>query len=625
MANKKTTTGRDRERLESGRAEEREGFGDTSGPQVSGTPTPPSGSGSTTGNAGAADDPGEAGSPEAGGADRPVLAERMEPLDAGEVGTRLTEPGEPVRKDDEEARNITGDLPEDRPGSAAPEGLPGTLPPDTATDTGADAAPPPGDEPTRTAAPWAAGAPAAADAAVPDRPGETAPAGDMAAPRDDAASRSPEPGTGVGGAGGYGGGLGGHDDGQRDDGRRDDGQRDGGPRDDGRRDDGQLHDEPADEAGRSFASTLLLGLVLLIAGAAIGIWAAPRIAPHLPAGMAPVADWLSPRDPELENRIAALEAETGAAVTELRAEVERLAAETGDTADLDARLAAIEAGVEDRIGALGEDLAALDGAETRDRLSRLEAAVEGHQETLTSLRDQLAGVDVGEATAQQFDAYEAELAGMRGEFRDVAGQVGTLSRRIDEVAAQAERQIEIARTRVEEVEAEAAAGLTRAEIEADLAEIRSALAAGAPYEEPVERLATRTDAGVPDGLAAPAASGVPTLAGLRQEFPDAATRAIRADVQARAQDDFVGRLRGFAEAQVATRSLAPREGDDADAILSRMEAALRQDDLGTALSEAEALPPEASDAMSDWLQAARTRHSAIQGYEQVQADLSAMN
>jgi hypothetical protein len=135
MANKKTTTGRDRERLESGRAEEREGFGDTSGPQVSGTPTPPSGPGSTTGNAGAADDPGEAGSAEAGGPDRPVPAERMEPLDADEVGTRLTEPGEPVRKDDEAARKIAGDLPEDRPGTAAPEGLPGTLPPDTATDT----------------------------------------------------------------------------------------------------------------------------------------------------------------------------------------------------------------------------------------------------------------------------------------------------------------------------------------------------------------------------------------------------------------------------------------------------------------------------------------------------------
>jgi predicted nucleic acid-binding Zn-ribbon protein len=333
--------------------------------------------------------------------------------------------------------------------------------------------------------------------------------------------------------------------------------------------------------------------VLLIAGAAIGIWAAPRIAPHLPAGMAPVADWLSPRDPELENRIAALEAETGAAVTELRAEVERLAAETGDTADLDARLAAIEAGVEDRIGALGEDLAALDGAETRDRLSRLEAAVEGHQETLTSLRDQLAGVDVGEATAQQFDAYEAELAGMRGEFRDVAGQVGTLSRRIDEVAAQAERQIEIARTRVEEVEAEAAAGLTRAEIEADLAEIRSALAAGAPYEEPVERLATRTDAGVPDGLPprrrracrpSPDCARISRCSHARHPRRRAGARAGRLRRPA-------PRLRGGAGRDALAR---PREGDDADAILSRMEAALRQDDLGTALSEAEALPPEAS-------------------------------
>ena len=52
----------------------------------------------------------------------------------------------------------------------------------------------------------------------------------------------------------------------------------------------EAHEEPEDEGGTSLATKVLAVLVLLLAGAGLGIWAAPKIAPHLPAGMAPVAD-----------------------------------------------------------------------------------------------------------------------------------------------------------------------------------------------------------------------------------------------------------------------------------------------------------------------------------------------
>lgn len=641
MANKKSKSGRDEERIESERDAEREGFGDTSGPEVSGAPPPTVGREAAVGEPGqsereaereafgdtsgpevsgtpappagrdaAAGAPGEAVPEEEAASAKPedqsrIVAEQMKPLDSDEVGTPLAGPGTAKRAKEERADETgTGDMPP----QAGAEGLQ-----DASTTDTAPADPPPtgGEATTRPADPWAT--PGATVAAAADgRPEAAGPADDGKAPSD-TAEPEPAPGRAMGsGSAGDGGRNGGRDDGHRGAAERPDGEAD-------------------DEGGRSLASTLLIALLLLIAGAAIGIWGAPRLAPHLPTGLAPVAEWLSPRDPQLENRVAALEAETEAAVTDVRAEVDRLAAEVAeleDAAVAEARVAELEARIEDQIGdqiaAMRDELAALDGTETRERLSRLEAAVEGQQEVLASLREQFAQVEVGE-TAAQIDAYEAELAGLRGEIRDVAGQVGALSRRIDEVAAEAQRRVETARARVEEVEAEAVASLTRAEIESDLAQIRSALAAGAPYQEPVERLATRTDITLPDGLAAPAAEGVPTLASLRQGFPDAAMSAIRADVQARADDDFLGRLRGFAEAQVATRSLEPRPGDDADAILSRMDAALRQDDLETALDEAEALPPAAADAMAGWLEAARSRQAAIQGYEQVQADLSAMN
>jgi hypothetical protein len=94
---------------------------------------------------------------------------------------------------------------------------------------------------------------------------------------------------------------------------------------------------------------------------------------------------------------------------------------------------------------------------------------------------------------------------------------------------------------------------------------------------------------------------------------------------ARAGDGVLERARAFAEAQVASRSLTPQPGPSPDAILSRMEEALRQDDLAAALSEAEALPPEATAAMAGWLDGARARATALADYQALEAEFSATN
>jgi hypothetical protein len=60
----------------------------------------------------------------------------------------------------------------------------------------------------------------------------------------------------------------------------------------------------------------------------------------------------------------------------------------------------------------------------------------------------------------------------------------------------------------------------------------------------------------------------------------------------------MSRSRAFFTAQVASRSLTPKQGMDPDAVLSRMEDHLRNDDLAGALAEAQGLPSEAAAAMS---------------------------
>jgi hypothetical protein len=177
----------------------------------------------------------------------------------------------------------------------------------------------------------------------------------------------------------------------------------------------------------------------------------------------------------------------------------------------------------------------------------------------------------------------------------------------------------------EQAQSAAAAERDVAAARADVAAIRAALEAGEPFQPPLDRLAQDAGVPVPEGLAAAAASGAPTLAALRAGFSDAAHPTIRATIQAGAGEGVVARSRAFLEAQVASRSLAPREGATPDAILSRMEDALRRDDLDAALAEAEALPSEAQAALGAWLAEARLRAQADAGLDALDASVAALN
>ncbi|CUH85429.1 COG4223 family protein [Thalassovita mediterranea] len=101
---------------------------------------------------------------------------------------------------------------------------------------------------------------------------------------------------------------------------------------------------------------------------------------------------------------------------------------------------------------------------------------------------------------------------------------------------------------------------------------------------------------VPDALKAVRA-GVPSVAGLQEAFPDLARQALAAD---RASGGGAGAV-NFLKEQLGVRSLTPQEGDSADAVLSRVEAALKSGDLPATLAEAEALPEAAAAVMGPWV------------------------
>ena len=257
---------------------------------------------------------------------------------------------------------------------------------------------------------------------------------------------------------------------------------------------------------------------------------------------------------------------------------QRTAAQQTVVADLQARLAALEAAPQPQalpempdLGPAIEELTTQIGV-LAGRIDALEArpVAEG------------AAVDP-QAQAALADA-RAELDQIRTALAAQQSQIATLS---DE-AAQAEAQAQLS----------AQAAMTRAAV----TRIVTALDAGTGYTEALNDL-TAANVEVPTALLEQADTGAPTLAALQADFPDLARDALRAARQAQNP----GGIGGFFETQLGLRSLQPREGDDPDAILSRAEAALRDGRLSDTLAEIARLPQEAATVLADWQAQAQMR------------------
>lgn len=376
--------------------------------------------------------------------------------------------------------------------------------------------------------------------------------------------------------------------------------------------------EHEDEHHSSLAAKTLSGALLLLIGGVLALWLGPKIAPALPSGMAPVAVWLAPGAAKSNVAISALSADVEARFAALptpvlSTEVESMIATSTDKIDDILSL---------RIDTLSDQLRATDSAAIESRLARLELQSDGLHAELSSLTTQLgdvsaAGGTVSAQTSAQIATYAAALEGLKAELATLAAQNGALSQKIDGVSASAERQVAAAETRVSNVEQTAEAARTTSEIQTEITAIGTALEAGTPFGT---HLTLLKNAGVEiSPNLENASSGAATMPMLRTTFPDAAHTVIRASIEQSSSDGVFSSAGSFLRAQVASRSLTPQQGSSADAILSRAEEALRQNDLPSALNEISALPEGLHPPMSTWLSLATTRADALTAYRALQA------
>ncbi|CUH65053.1 hypothetical protein TG4357_01654 [Thalassovita gelatinovora] len=223
-------------------------------------------------------------------------------------------------------------------------------------------------------------------------------------------------------------------------------------------------------------------------------------------------------------------------------------------------------------------------SETTAQLQQLATQISGYEDRLTNLEKR----PITEfASKEAVDAYERELQALQAAMAKQRGE-------IEDMLAAAEAK-----------EASAAQSARTTALRGAVAQLQVALDTGGSFSETLNEL-EQAGVVVPDILTR-LADGAPSLITLQDSFPQAARAALKASRETETRGGAVKFLRD----QLGVRSLAPREGGDADAILSRAEAALKAGHLADAMAELQALPEQGRVELTDWMAQATARADAL--------------
>lgn len=293
-------------------------------------------------------------------------------------------------------------------------------------------------------------------------------------------------------------------------------------------------------------------------------------------------------------RIAALETQ----IKQLQSRPAAPAANTGASDALAARIAKIEDSVSKISAAPADDNALKSLGVALAALNRR------YDELAANLRD----------TQSRTAAAEKAAADLRSNVQDVSKTAAAAGASSADVASLQQRL-----TALEEQSKTARAELTKAtesdrsaRLALSAAAVRDAVLRGVPF---AEELAQSKALGADEKTLAPlwpfAASGVPTAKTLAKELTDLLPQMKKAVGTPAASGGFLDRLKTNAEGLVRVRPAGAPAGNDASAVLARIEQNAAQDNIAAALTDIGLLPEAARQVAANWVTRATARQKAL--------------
>lgn len=294
---------------------------------------------------------------------------------------------------------------------------------------------------------------------------------------------------------------------------------------------------------------------------------------------------------------------------------DEVATQKADIAALNDQLAALPPPAD--LGPLEHKMQTL-GSDTSAQIDALQQDVAGKFDALDARVVTLEKIPAGDGTLADaaVAAYEKELQALKDE---VAAQKTSL----EQVAANAQAQLQEAHQQAAAVQADAAAAAKQAAASAALAQVQAALDSGTPFAAVLSDLGQNIDQPIPDALSAVANGGVPALASLQAAFPPLAREALAAARHAGVSGEGGGAFLGFLRSQLNIRSVTPQQGNDTDSVLSRVQADLGAGHLTDALAEIDTLPDVAKAALAGWTAKAKARAAALAAAGAIATSLNA--
>lgn len=258
--------------------------------------------------------------------------------------------------------------------------------------------------------------------------------------------------------------------------------------------------------------------------------------------------------------------------------------------------------------------------------SQQASAIDKISRDLAQLSDRIATLEAATPDLSRLDALDQRLAAIEALPSDGTASTAALTAKVAELEQRIialptggsdpalQQKLDDALARLTEAEAEATSRATEAEAAAAQAArdkaldaLSEAVAAGQPFTAELQAL---SDPALTDALAPMAETGVATLAGLQETFPDAAREALQVARDLSTETGWSDRLVDFLASQTGARPLTPIEGTTPDAILSRAEFALSEGSVADALTELDSLDPAVKAPLELWIAQAKAHLAA---------------
>ena len=304
--------------------------------------------------------------------------------------------------------------------------------------------------------------------------------------------------------------------------------------------------------------------------------------------------WLGYWPASNDGRLAALDAR-------LTATEKSNATGAAALADLDARFGVLQTNVAAKLAATGSSLTAMQG-----NIDKLQAS----GGDLAPVRDELktlsARVDAVAAGASSADAgaIAANLATAQQSLTALTQRVSALDDRAggtDSAIAALKTELGAAKAAIDQAAAAPSPKTIAAAMQLPLliSALDADFAAGRPFAADLTALESAVpEAHVPASLSGAAATGLPAAADVVAAFetrmPD-----IMAARPASTDSSWQGQLGDWVKGVLALRQEGAETGDSADAVLSRLEAAVNRHDFAGALTLLGQLPPPMQQAAGD--------------------------